>query len=787
MNSTRCHMIRSLLLAAAAAGGCQTTFAQTDGPQYELLISNTDSTPVPRVLRFDPDTGNFRGALDVGPRLDQPKALAVSRQGSLFVAYRCPGCDRKHRGSALRYSMASGGLLSGPFVAGPGDVLGFEGAAVSPNGQRLVLTQPELRQIRYYDTNTGRLLGTFQLGLTPRGVTFGNDGLVYVLAHGAQTSSVHRYSLAKKAYLGPFVPAGRGGLDSDGGPAGLTFGPNGNLFVTSTGKDEVLEYQGSNGAFVGSFADASTGGCVDPAGIAFGPHDGNLYVACRGSDAVRRFSGTSGSSLGGFLHDQPIPLTGPTYLAFSRVDLPNLARLISPSPNAGVESLAAVFRWRRSGNPRVAKYRVVIARDPLFQNVVQVVETVNTQVLVRNVGRVRPGTLRDFFWRVIAVGASGQVLGRSPEVHLVNAGSDANTGVTIVTGIVRGITQSNANQGRLAGATVSVASRQHRTNRTDSTVETELNGVYIVVTLTTANNGSQIAYPIDLQVSGEGITAKSIQVPDPKQPVFVIRRDITVRTEPSRLVNAWRRARVGAGPHQLQRNFEVTGAAARRILIRGKGPSLNFAGAKLPDPRIALFRVGETTPLIANNNWRAAPNVAAIQATGLQPTHALEPVILRALPPGRYRVTLNDVSNRTGTANLEIYEVDELPQPRFLDLATRAHVGSGVGAMNAWIRVKGAVKRRVLIRGRGPSVTSNAPRLVDPRLGLYAGTRLVASNNDWASGPSAAEIRRLGRQPPSALEAAVLVNLDPGVYRILLHGGQSRAGIGLLEILDMGN
>ena len=77
---------------------------------------------------------------------------------------------------------------------------------------------------------------------------------------------------------------------------GLTFGPDGNLYVTdSGGQGRVERYNGTTGAYIGTFARPS-----DPGGITFGP-DGNLYVANRGGNDVLRFNGTTGALIDTFV------------------------------------------------------------------------------------------------------------------------------------------------------------------------------------------------------------------------------------------------------------------------------------------------------------------------------------------------------------------------------------------------------------------------------------------------------------------------------------------------------
>jgi sugar lactone lactonase YvrE len=91
-------------------------------------------------------------------------------------------------------------------------------------------------------------------------------------------------------YVRDFIARGSGGLTA---PDDLTFGPDGNLYISS-GTDttgQILCFDGKTGAFINIFAKDSN--MMRPYGIAFGP-DGNMYVASFRTDKILKFNGNTG-------------------------------------------------------------------------------------------------------------------------------------------------------------------------------------------------------------------------------------------------------------------------------------------------------------------------------------------------------------------------------------------------------------------------------------------------------------------------------------------------------------
>jgi hypothetical protein len=124
----------------------------------------------------------------------------------------------------------------------------------------------------------------------------------------------------------------------------------------------------------------------------------------------------------------------------------------------------------------------------------------------------------------------------------------------------------------------------------------------------------------------------------------------------SSLLNISTRARVLAGDNVLIGGFIITGTDAKKVIIRGIGPSLAqfFAGA-LADPTLELFQ--GNTLLESNDNWKDN-NRAAIEATGIPPSNDLESAIVRTLPPGAYTAILRGKGGTTGIAVVEAYDLN---------------------------------------------------------------------------------------------------------------------------------
>ena len=167
----------------------------------------------------------------------------------------------------------------------------------------LYVADAALKTVRRYNKTTGAFIDNFVTagsgGITePEGLTFGPDGNLYVTDFANPAgNAVYRYNGSTGAFIDKFVATNSGGLKN---PEDLVFGPDGNLYVASDANHNVLRFQGpsgaSPGAFMGIFVVADQTKVKNAQGVAFGP-DGNLYVSSFGNDNVWRYNGTTGAPI----------------------------------------------------------------------------------------------------------------------------------------------------------------------------------------------------------------------------------------------------------------------------------------------------------------------------------------------------------------------------------------------------------------------------------------------------------------------------------------------------------
>ncbi len=121
---------------------------------------------------------------------------------------------------------------------------------------------------------------------------------------------------------------------------------------------------------------------------------------------------------------------------------------------------------------------------------------------------------------------------------------------------------------------------------------------------------------------------------------------------------------------------------------------------------------------------------------------------------------------------------------RFVNVSTRGLVQTGDAVLIGGIIVDGTANRNVLVRALGPSLSgmSIGSPLADPTVEIFQGGTKIAENDNYMTPDSqVAAIRATGLAPTNAAESAVIVNLAPGNYTMVVRGKGGATGVGLVE------
>jgi hypothetical protein len=136
---------------------------------------------------------------------------------------------------------------------------------------------------------------------------------------------------------------------------------------------------------------------------------------------------------------------------------------------------------------------------------------------------------------------------------------------------------------------------------------------------------------------------------------------------PPSLGNVSTRSFVQTGSNVMIGGFIVQGSGPKRVIIRAIGPELTQYGIPnaLANPILELHNASGAL-IATNNDWQTtilggiitSSQVSDIQNSGHAPTAASESAIIANLQPGNYTAILRGVSNTTGVALVEVYDLN---------------------------------------------------------------------------------------------------------------------------------
>ena len=253
------------------------------------------------------------------------------------------------------------------------------------------------------------------------------------------------------------------------------------------------------------------------------------------------------------------------------------------------------------------------------------------------------------------------------------------------------------------------------------------------------------------------------------------------------------RSRVGTSNDVLISGFINTGTAAKKVILRALGPSLQQSGVTdfLADPMLELH-AGDGSLITSNNNWRdnTAQQQLDLTTNQLAPSDDRESAIVSTLQPGTYTAIVKGQGTSTGVGLVEVYDVDRASASRLANISGRASVLTGTNVLISGFIVgnnNGAAK--VVIRGMGPSLIQSGVTspILDPTLELHDnnGALLMANDNWQENSAQASQISASGLAPTNPLESAIATSLLPGTYTAIVAEKNGRSGIGLVEVYNL--
>ncbi len=125
--------------------------------------------------------------------------------------------------------------------------------------------------------------------------------------------------------------------------------------------------------------------------------------------------------------------------------------------------------------------------------------------------------------------------------------------------------------------------------------------------------------------------------------------------------------------------------------------------------------------------------------------------------------------------------------PRLANISTRMQVLTGNDVLIGGFIIGGTQAKTVVVRARGPSlVPLGVPNAIaNPRMDLFAGQAVIASNDDWQQAANAATLLASGFAPSDALESAIHITLGPGAYTAVVSGVGGVTGVGIIEVFEV--
>ena len=612
------------------------------GYPYGLAVDSSDNIYVAdtifNVVRKITSTGTVSTVAGIGSltpgsadgpalaaRFNSPRGVTIDRDGNLYVADTTNQTIRRVSAAGLVTTLAGSTGLRGS-ADGPGNIARFSdpvGIACEPDGSKIYIADPGNSAIRQITS----------------------AGIVTTLAGLPGT---------------PGTADGNGPAARFTSPTGITYGPQGNLFVVDSGVNlirmvtpagNVSTIAGEAGALGGTDGSGTAAHFNNPLALTFDPA-GALFIVDSLNNRIAK----------GVLDRIPVVTAITPSLTLATGSSLTLA---ATATGGGLQ-----YQWRFNGTAISGAtgntYAIARANPGSIGNfTVQLTNsagnTTSSPVAINvittdNVGRVtnlairsQAGTGAQTLIVGVAIGGTGTTGAKPVLLRAVGP----TLGVFGVPGILSdprleifsGITKINENDDWAGNAQV-------------SSIGTAV-GAFALSAPTSKDaalyNPSFASGSYSVQITGGGGTTgvALAEIYDATSPTAF------TPTTP-RLTNVSARTQVGTGGDILIAGFTLGGLTAKTVLIRAIGPTLAAFGVPgaLFDPKLELF--SGPAKIQENDDWGGSAAIASTSlSVGAFPlaTSSRDAVLLVTLAPGSYTAQVTGANNTTGVALIEIYDV----------------------------------------------------------------------------------------------------------------------------------
>jgi hypothetical protein len=259
----------------------------------------------------------------------------------------------------------------------------------------------------------------------------------------------------------------------------------------------------------------------------------------------------------------------------------------------------------------------------------------------------------------------------------------------------------------------------------------------------------------------------------------------------NRLINLSTRGYVANDADMMIAGFVISGPGAKKVLIRAVGPGLDqWLSGALTDSAFRVFD-SQGKRILYADDWTRDGDLetlaaASARAGAFELAHgSRDAVAVVSLPPGAYTVTVRSPVSGTGTALVEVYDLDLGSAARLVNLSTRGRVRSD-NPMIAGFVLQGSGERSLLIRAIGPQLVGFglSTALVDPYFELHGNSGAIASNDDWQDIAHVFQRRGAFALTEGSKDAALVRSISPGHYTTVVKGHGPNSGIALVEVYE---